>query len=41
VTLSGPGVTSIDNSGPREVAGERFAELLRKAMAFSDMSGLI
>jgi len=41
VTLSGPGVTSIDNSGAREVAGERFAELLRKAMAFSDMSGLI
>ena len=41
VTLSGPGVTSIDNSGPREAAGERFAEVLRKAMAFSDMSGLI
>ncbi|MBZ9967191.1 phosphonate metabolism protein/1,5-bisphosphokinase (PRPP-forming) PhnN [Mesorhizobium sp. BR1-1-2] len=41
VTLSGPGVTSIDNSGSRETAGERFAEVLRKAMAFSDMSGLI
>jgi ribose 1,5-bisphosphokinase len=41
VNLSGPGVTSIDNSGPREAAGERFAEVLRKAMAFSDMSGLI
>lgn len=41
VTLSGPGVVSIDNSGPREAAGERFAELLRKAMAFSDMSGLV
>ena len=41
VTLTGPGVTTIDNSGPREVAGERFAELLRKAMAFSDMSGMI
>ncbi|WP_181172274.1 phosphonate metabolism protein/1,5-bisphosphokinase (PRPP-forming) PhnN [Mesorhizobium sp. B2-2-3] len=41
VTLSGPGVTSIDNSGSREAAGERFAEVLRKAMAFSDMSGLI
>ncbi|MER9593524.1 phosphonate metabolism protein/1,5-bisphosphokinase (PRPP-forming) PhnN [Mesorhizobium sp. M0244] len=41
VALSGPGVTSIDNSGPREAAGERFAEVLRKAMAFSDMSGLI
>jgi len=41
VALSGPGVTSIDNSGPREAAGERFAEVLRKAMTFSDMSGLI
>lgn len=41
VTLSGPGVTSIDNSGPREAAGERFVEILRKAMAFSDISGLI
>jgi ribose 1,5-bisphosphokinase len=41
MSLSGPGVTSIDNSGPREAAGERFAEVLRKAMAFSDMSGLI
>ncbi|MCV3206354.1 phosphonate metabolism protein/1,5-bisphosphokinase (PRPP-forming) PhnN [Mesorhizobium sp. YC-39] len=41
VALSGPGITSIDNSGPREAAGERFAEVLRKAMAFSDMSGLI
>ncbi|CCV10024.1 phosphonate metabolism protein/1,5-bisphosphokinase (PRPP-forming) PhnN [Mesorhizobium sp. STM 4661] len=41
VALSGPGITSIDNSGPREAAGGRFAEVLRKAMAFSDMSGLI
>ncbi|TIU68123.1 MAG: phosphonate metabolism protein/1,5-bisphosphokinase (PRPP-forming) PhnN [Mesorhizobium sp.] len=41
VALSGPGVTSIDNSGLREAAGERFADVLRKAMAFSDMSGLI
>ncbi|QPC89571.1 phosphonate metabolism protein/1,5-bisphosphokinase (PRPP-forming) PhnN [Mesorhizobium sp. INR15] len=41
VKLAGPGITSIDNSGPREAAGERFAEVLRKAMAFSDMSGLI
>jgi ribose 1,5-bisphosphokinase len=41
VTLSGPGVTTIDNSGPRDVAGERFAEVLRKAMAFSDMSGVV
>jgi ribose 1,5-bisphosphokinase len=41
VALSGPDVTSIDNSGAREIAGERFAEVLRKAMAFSDLSSLI
>lgn len=41
VTLSGPDVTSIDNSGTREIAGERFAEVLRKAMAVSDLSGMI
>jgi ribose 1,5-bisphosphokinase len=41
VTLSGPGVTSIDNSGPRDTAGERFVDVLRKAMAFSDISGVI
>ncbi|MER8825157.1 phosphonate metabolism protein/1,5-bisphosphokinase (PRPP-forming) PhnN [Mesorhizobium sp. M0938] len=41
LALSGPGVTSIDNSGAREAAGERFADVLRKAMAFSDISGLI
>ena len=41
VALSGPDITSIDNSGAREIAGERFAEVLRKAMAFSDLSSLI
>jgi len=41
VALPGPDVTSIDNSGAREIAGERFAEVLRKAMAFSDLSSLI
>jgi len=41
VTLSGRDVTSIDNSGAREIAGERFAEVLRKAMAFSDLSSMI
>jgi ribose 1,5-bisphosphokinase len=37
VALSGPGVVSIDNSGPREVAGERFADVLREALAVSGM----
>ena len=41
VALSGPDVTSIDNSGARDIAGERFAEVLRKAMAFSDLSSMI
>jgi len=41
VTLSGPDVTSIDNSGAKDIAGERFAEVLRKAMAFSDLSSMI
>ena len=41
VTLSGPDVTSIDNSGAKDIAGERFAEVLRKAMAFSDLSDMI
>ncbi|AZO13041.1 phosphonate metabolism protein/1,5-bisphosphokinase (PRPP-forming) PhnN [Mesorhizobium sp. M3A.F.Ca.ET.174.01.1.1] len=41
VALAGPDVTSIDNSGAMEIAGERFAEVLRKAMAFSDLSGMI
>jgi ribose 1,5-bisphosphokinase len=37
VALSGPGVIPIDNSGPREVAGERFADVLREALAVSGM----
>ncbi|WP_189556462.1 phosphonate metabolism protein/1,5-bisphosphokinase (PRPP-forming) PhnN [Mesorhizobium sp. M4B.F.Ca.ET.089.01.1.1] len=41
IALSGPDVTSIDNSGARDIAGERFAEVLRKAMAFSDLSSMI
>ena len=41
VKLTGPEVTSIDNSGDKQVAGERFAEVLRKAMAFSDLSDMI
>ena len=41
VDLAGTGTVSIDNSGPREVAGERFLEILRKAVAFSDVSGTV
>ncbi len=39
---SGPGVVSIDNSGPREqAAGERFAALIRKAIAHADIGGSV
>jgi ribose 1,5-bisphosphokinase len=34
-------VVSIDNSGPREIAGERFMAIVRKAIAHSDVSGTV
>lgn len=37
VELSGPGVSTIDNSGEKEVAGERFVAIIRKAIAFADV----
>lgn len=36
-----PGAVRIDNSGPREEAGERFVALLRKAIAVSDVAGTV
>lgn len=36
-----PGAVTIDNSGAREEAGERFVALLRKAIAFSDVAGAV
>jgi ribose 1,5-bisphosphokinase len=41
VKLAGPGVVSIDNSGPRKIAGERFMAIVRKAIAHSDVSGAV
>jgi ribose 1,5-bisphosphokinase len=41
VKLAGPGEVSIDNSGPREIAGERFMAIVRKAIAHSDVSGAV
>ena len=35
------GATTIDNSGSREEAGERFVALLRKAIALSDVAGTV
>jgi ribose 1,5-bisphosphokinase len=36
----GPGLVSIDNSGPRKAAGEQFVALVRKAMARADTAEL-
>jgi ribose 1,5-bisphosphokinase len=35
------GATTIDNSGSRQEAGERFVALLRKAIAVSDVAGTV
>ncbi len=35
--LSGPGVSTIDNSGEKEIAGDRFVAIIRKAIAFADV----
>jgi len=37
IEIAGPGVVSIDNSGERSDAGERFVALIRKAIAFADV----
>jgi ribose 1,5-bisphosphokinase len=36
-----PGAIRIDNSGSRDEAGERFVGVLRKAIAFADVSGTV
>jgi ribose 1,5-bisphosphokinase PhnN len=35
------GAVRIDNSGPREEAGERLVALLRKAIAAGDVAGTV
>jgi ribose 1,5-bisphosphokinase len=37
---TGPAI-ALDNSGPKEVAGERLVTVIRKAMAFADISGTV
>ncbi|RUM98535.1 phosphonate metabolism protein/1,5-bisphosphokinase (PRPP-forming) PhnN [Pseudaminobacter arsenicus] len=37
VTIAGPGVVTIDNSGEREIAGRDFVAVIGKAIAFSDV----
>ncbi|GAA2883288.1 ribose 1,5-bisphosphokinase [Aminobacter niigataensis] len=39
--LSGPGHALIDNSGTPEIAGEKFLAVLRRSVAYSDVSGLV
>ncbi len=41
VETAGAGVITIDNSGPREIAGERFVQIVGKAIAFSDVGGAV
>jgi ribose 1,5-bisphosphokinase len=41
VEASGQGVVALDNSGPRDVAGGRLVDIIRKAMAFADISGTV
>jgi ribose 1,5-bisphosphokinase len=38
---TGPNAISLDNSGRPEIAGDRLVAIIRKAMAFADMSGAV
>lgn len=37
----GPNIVKIDNSGPKEVAGDEFVAVIRKAAAFADVSARV
>jgi ribose 1,5-bisphosphokinase len=38
---TGPNAIALDNSGPKHVAGDRLVAIIRKAMAFADVSGTV
>ena len=38
---TGPNTIALDNGGPKEVAGDKLIAILRKAMAFADISGTV
>lgn len=38
---AGPNVIRIDNSGPKEIAGEEFVAVIRRAAAFADVSARV
>jgi ribose 1,5-bisphosphokinase len=37
----GPNAIALDNSGPKDIAGDKLVAIIRKAMAFADMSGAV
>jgi len=39
--IDGSNVVRLDNSGPKEIAGERLVAIIRKAIAFADISGSV
>ena len=38
---TGPNAVALDNSGSKEIAGDRLVAIIRKAMAFADISGAV
>jgi ribose 1,5-bisphosphokinase len=38
---TGPNAIALDNSGPKHVAGDKLVAIIRKAMAFADISGTV
>ena len=38
---TGPNAIALDNSGPKEIAGDKLVAIIRKAMAFADVSGTV
>jgi ribose 1,5-bisphosphokinase len=38
---TGPNAVALDNSGPKEIAGDQLVAIIRKAMAFADISGTV
>ena len=38
---TGPNAVALDNSGAKEIAGDKLVAIIRKAMAFADVSGTV
>lgn len=39
--IDGPNVIRLDNSGPKKIAGDQLVAIIRKAIAFADISGTV